>query len=250
MLARTEFIFQALHEGGTAISFHRHRCYEIVYYREGRGTTTIGRTSFAYEPRTYALIRPDTDHDENRRERTDVLCVGFQIADSRLLPPRSGVFADDGNGSVEARLLAMKAEMSSKPLHYERKIDLGVSDFLIDHLRLNETDQAAFPSEHLVFARNYIDEHCNESIDLARLADMSGYSYHRFRHLFKEKFGRSPMHYVLDRRIERARGLLLRTSHPVSVIAAMCGFSTTAQFCTLFKRECGSTPVRFRNDSR
>lgn len=247
MLARTDFMFQAMLDEGSYVAIHRHRCYEIVYYREGTGTTRIGRNDYRYSPHTYAIIRPETDHDETRIEATEVLCAGFRIEDPRLPQLAEGIYLDDSEKTVERLLLSMRAEMVDKPDFYSMKLDLDISNILIGHCRRYSQPEQEQPEEHIRFARNYIDEHSNENIGLEQLASMSGYSYHRFRHLFKLRYGQSPMKYLLDKRLSQARELLARSDLPIATIAQRCGFSTAAQFCTLFKRELGETPGRYRS---
>ncbi|MNR34949.1 Exoenzyme S synthesis regulatory protein ExsA [compost metagenome] len=75
---------------------------------------------------------------------------------------------------------------------------------------------------------------------------MADYSYDRFRHLFKETYGVSPSEYILSRRIHHAMDLLRHTNTSITSIALECGFSTDAQFCTIFKREMGETPRAYR----
>ncbi|MFD0671082.1 helix-turn-helix domain-containing protein [Cohnella sp. GCM10027633] len=247
MIARTDFIFQALHAANSYVSMHRHRCYEIVYYRQGHGTTRIGRAEYRYAPHAYAIIRPETVHDETRIEATEVLCAGFRIQDSRLPQPDEGIFYDDEERTMERLLLSMRVEMTDKPDYYGMKLDLSMGEILIGHCRRNSRPVPEQPEEHIRFARNYIDEHYNENIGLERLAAMSGYSYHRFRHLFKLRYGQSPMKYMLSKRLDQARMLLAQTDLPASAVARRCGFATAAQFSTLFKRELGETPAGYRS---
>ncbi|MNG21073.1 Exoenzyme S synthesis regulatory protein ExsA [compost metagenome] len=75
---------------------------------------------------------------------------------------------------------------------------------------------------------------------------MADYSYDRFRHLFKQTYGVSPGEYILNKRIKHAIELLLHTHISITSIAMECGFSTDAQFCTLFKREIGESPRSYR----
>ncbi|WP_179215707.1 helix-turn-helix domain-containing protein [Paenibacillus sp. MY03] len=251
MSARTDFIFQAWHEAGTSVSMHRHRCYEIVYYRQGRGSTRIGRAEYVYEPGSYAVVPPDTLHDEIRREATEVLCAGFRLIDSEFPSSvREGLYNDDDDCTIGKLLLAMQHEITAKPPLYAIRLNLCISELLVAHFRLWGVAERDKQDRPLYFARNYMDEHYQERIDIASLARMSGYSYDRFRHLFKLAYGVSPLNYVLERRIDLAKKQLEQTEVTVSSIAAGCGFSTTAQFCTLFKREAGLSPLIYRKISR
>src|SRR4029453_9559414 len=112
----------------------------------------------------------------------------------------------------------------------------------LEVLRASPSQEEDSRHDIIRFAQAFINEYYMHKIDFQALADQSGYSYDRFRHLFKEKVNLSPSQYILQRRIEHAKTMLRHTSLQISVIAMECGFSTDAQFCSLFKRETEITP--------
>lgn len=100
--------------------------------------------------------------------------------------------------------------------------------------------------ERLFYARRYMDENYTQPLQLRTLAELSGYGEDHFRHLFKVQTGCSPGRYLLRKRLEAAKGLLLNTTLTISAIGLECGFSTTSQFIALFRRELGDTPLQYR----
>ncbi|MDR6549229.1 helix-turn-helix transcriptional regulator [Paenibacillus qinlingensis] len=68
----------------------------------------------------------------------------------------------------------------------------------------------------------------------------------RFRHLFKEKYGLSPMQYVMSKRFELAKRLLQQTALSISAVSNDCGFSNDTQFFSFFKKATGFSPRRYR----
>jgi AraC-like DNA-binding protein len=95
-----------------------------------------------------------------------------------------------------------------------------------------------------------MDEHYRQKLSIGSLAEMSGYSYDRFRHLFKERYGSSPLRYLLLKRLDYAKSLLKHTQMHISEVSAASGFVNDAQFCNMFKREIGVTPRAFRVRSK
>src|SRR5580658_3424763 len=83
--------------------------------------------------------------------------------------------------------------------------------------------------------------------ELARLLDLSASHFCR---AFKCTFGVSPRDYVLRRRIEVAKGLMLTTSEPLSSIALKCGMCDQAHFTRSFHRIAGETPYTWRRTRR
>jgi AraC-like DNA-binding protein len=87
------------------------------------------------------------------------------------------------------------------------------------------------------------DENCRS---LDELVAASGYSRYHFCRLFKEETGESPWQYVLGRKLERGRELLIGTRLSVKQIAATLGFRNPDYFARLFARRHGVTPTAYR----
>jgi AraC family transcriptional regulator len=92
----------------------------------------------------------------------------------------------------------------------------------------------------------FIDDHLSERIGLAELARLVGYSPDHFARLFRQSFGRSPYQYLLRRRIDRAKVLLLDRSYSLAEVAMASGFATQAHLNTSFKARTGVTPGAYR----
>lgn len=248
MLAQVDFTFKRSRIARTYMRLHQHRCHELVYYETGTGLTRLNGVEYRYEPNTYALILPDMPHDEYREENSEVLCVGFSLASRELPRLQPGLYCDAPDAPILRALVDIMDELRDKNAYYDRLLQLRVSEMVIDHLRAVASHDSGRPEDNLLYARSFMDEHFNQKLSVQELAAMSGYSYHHFRHLFKAKFGLSPIQYLIGKRLERARSLLLYTDLPLSSITTACGFSNDAQFCTMFKREIGETPLTFRQN--
>jgi AraC family transcriptional regulator len=97
----------------------------------------------------------------------------------------------------------------------------------------------------------HIEDRLDDGLTLARMAEAAHLSAYHFARRFKAATGLAPHHYVISRRIERARELLEREPELSLVeIAARIGFSDQSQFSHHFKRVVGVTPGRFRRSAR
>ncbi|ACA93601.1 AraC family transcriptional regulator [Burkholderia cenocepacia] len=92
----------------------------------------------------------------------------------------------------------------------------------------------------------FIDESLGKPIGLADLARLTGLSEHATIAAFKAQFARTPMQYVIERRLERARWRLCHTSASILSIALDCGFGSQSYLTTLVKRHYGVTPRQLR----
>lgn len=93
----------------------------------------------------------------------------------------------------------------------------------------------------------YIAAHYMESIRVADLADMMGFSEGHFARTFRREFGQTFIPYLTEYRIQRSKELLSDTRIPVDQIASQVGLSSYSYFCTCFKRLCGMSPGAYRS---
>ena len=99
---------------------------------------------------------------------------------------------------------------------------------------------------HLRRARDHLDRHFTESVDLESLARIAGMSKFHFQRLFTATYGRSPATYLTERRIERAQDLLRSTNLTVTEVCHAVGFSSLGSFSSRFHELVGETPSGFQ----
>ena len=92
----------------------------------------------------------------------------------------------------------------------------------------------------------YIREHLHRNITLPELALAAGLSRMHFAKQFKAAMGLRPHEYVLGKRIELAKSLMLNPDVPLVDVAMSSGFQSQSHFTTVFRRLVGQTPHRWR----
>lgn len=83
--------------------------------------------------------------------------------------------------------------------------------------------------------------------DLAAACDLS---IRQFTRAFRQTMGMAPHQWLLRQRIDRAMDLLVRTTRPLSLVAADSGFADQSHFTRVFKRSVGTTPAEWRRVRR
>lgn len=96
----------------------------------------------------------------------------------------------------------------------------------------------------------YIENHCNEPINLDALADIAGMNSRYFCKIFYAATKTTPINYLNQYRIDHAAFLLETTNLSVTQIGADCGFCDSSYFTKVFKKFKGVTPHAFRNMMR
>jgi AraC-like DNA-binding protein len=98
----------------------------------------------------------------------------------------------------------------------------------------------------LLRARDRIDLHYREPLDVAALAAVACMSPAHFIRSFKVAFGETPHRYLQRRRIERAMERLRRTDRTVSEVCVEVGWSSFATFSRTFREVVGCSPSEYR----
>jgi AraC family transcriptional regulator len=93
---------------------------------------------------------------------------------------------------------------------------------------------------------SYIDENLHGALSIGELAAIVRLSRSHFSRAFRDSFGDPPHQYIIGRRMQRAKGLLLSTAEPIVKIAADCGLADQAHLTKLFRKIVGESPAHWR----
>jgi AraC family transcriptional regulator len=96
-------------------------------------------------------------------------------------------------------------------------------------------------------ARDYLHAHLGTRVSLCEVARAACLSPFHLLRVFQAAFEQSPHQYLTERRLDRAKFLLEKTSVPVTAICLNCGFSSLGSFSSLFRGSCGMSPRAWRN---
>ncbi len=90
----------------------------------------------------------------------------------------------------------------------------------------------------------FIDAHLASNISLADVARECQLSVAQFARSFRRSTGMPPHRYLTERRVERARTLLLHSDLPLADVAVRCGFADQSHFAQGIRRLIGVSPGR------
>jgi len=98
----------------------------------------------------------------------------------------------------------------------------------------------------LRLARDAINARLEEELSLEQLAHECRLSVTHFAKAFARSTGISPHRWLMQRRVDVARGLMLTTDSSLVEISLKCGFSDQSHFTKVFAEATGETPGRWR----
>lgn len=94
--------------------------------------------------------------------------------------------------------------------------------------------------------RDWLETHFEQKISLETLAQAQRLSPSAFSRRFRAATGQSPQEFLLEKRLDQVRHLLLTTDGSIEAIAARCGFANGFYLSRLWKKRFGVPPARFR----
>jgi AraC-like DNA-binding protein len=95
----------------------------------------------------------------------------------------------------------------------------------------------------------FIDANLAGGVALDDLARVVRLSSSHFARAFKRSFGQTPHQFVIERRIARARDLMVGGDAPLCQIALQCGFADQAHLSRMFGKMIGTPPGAWRGST-
>lgn len=108
------------------------------------------------------------------------------------------------------------------------------------------------PNEKIALIKPALDmintNYYKNDLSVEELSRICGISIAYFRRIFTEKFGISPKEYIINKRIEYAKKLLLSKQFSVREVAEMCGYYEPCHFSREFSKRTGISPNKYPID--
>lgn len=104
-----------------------------------------------------------------------------------------------------------------------------------------------FHRDVVMTIKRYIDEHVNADLHVDTLAQRSGYDRGHFSKMFGAVMGVSPHEYVMERRMDAAKSLMIEFPRLTdATVATMVGYVSKSAYVRTFHRRFGCAPNTWR----
>lgn len=128
-------------------------------------------------------------------------------------------------------------------LLYQHQYQVGSKVNRLKSLKL-ATRQELY--ERVMIVRDFIeDQPESQKLPIQRLAQIAALSEVQLHRAFKNVMGQTPHQYIIERKMEKAAGLLRNGRLTVSEIAFELGFADLPSFSKTFKKHFGVSPMTF-----
>jgi AraC family transcriptional regulator len=128
----------------------------------------------------------------------------------------------------------------------------GIVTAILSQLLLKSTTDAPeattviMPQWRLRKVEQFVEANLGESVSLQDMASAAGVSKRHFARSFQQEVGETPIRWLMQRRVDRAKKMLEETDIPLCEIALICGFASQSHLTRVLKQSAGSTPLRWR----
>jgi AraC-like DNA-binding protein len=174
---------------------------------------------------------------------------GFLIrtAVQRLIPRVFGPTAQRNEDLQPRRNYSFLSKVKNQIVIGELTFPYGARDAVKCVSNVIELEKNNFTrlENRLLLAKMELDQHYYSRWSCDRLAHIVGMSKFTFIRAFRSAFGSSPIQYVNQVRVERAKHMLALTAQPLQMIALSVGFATTSSLTRAFRRFAGVSPGEF-----
>ena len=92
----------------------------------------------------------------------------------------------------------------------------------------------------------YIENNLGSPLSISLLAKEFGISDFTLKKIFRTAFNKPVHHFIMEKRMQKARQLLLETDFPIKQIAAVVGFKRTTAFFKAFHKQFNISPGALR----
>jgi AraC family transcriptional regulator len=99
-------------------------------------------------------------------------------------------------------------------------------------------------------AKEFLNANLYGDVSLASVAAECDLSISHFAHAFRRTFGRPPHRWLMERRIDAVKDLLLTSRSTLAEIASKCGFADQSALNRSFKRVLGRSPGEWRRSRK
>lgn len=121
----------------------------------------------------------------------------------------------------------------------------GILSQLLSRFLRHASPKADVADIRITRVLHFIRKHIDEPIRIRELAEICHLSDDHFIRLFRKETGCTPIHYINQKKIEKAQLLLLVEDTPVKDIAYSLSFDNISYFNRLFKQITQHTPTQY-----
>lgn len=250
-------------------NYHCHDYVELMIVKKGQGIFHINGKNYPIKTGDLIILNPGTYHKslttcpqdcttEYYIAFSDIHIRGLEpntlpLLNNTIITPMKEVFRQE----IFKICASMGKEFQTcRPGRYFM-LKAYLIQLILQLLRdqkeiISEAKGCIFESPNKKYVVNqmirYFNEHYHEKISLDQIARNMYLSTFYLSKIFKSETGDTPINYLIELRMEKARELLESTPGlSIQNVAEMVGYDDAYHFSKLFKKHFGAAPTKYRS---
>lgn len=235
---------------------HAHNYTELFYIIGGDGQFLIDDEKFPVRAHQLVIVNPNIMHTELSYEARPLEYIvlgieGLEISIPGTNEGRYCIYTFSGSNKVLNCMQSILREMQEREQEHQMVCQAYMDILVVQLMRNTSTSmtQVADSSptnRQCAMVRRYIDNHYKEQLTLDLLATEAKVNKYYLVHAYKQAYGISPINYMISRRIQAGKRLLVETDLSLSQISGILGFSSASYFSQSFRKAEGISPADYR----
>ena len=231
--------------------------YLIHYVTSGQGTYTVGGTTYSVSAGQAFLIPPNesTVYTADEKDPWAYCFFAFDGKMAKELVERMGFTGSYVLTVNNNEICPLIIDTANRLIAGQTvNADLFAVERLMQMVRFfadikgESRHEDKNMNNYVLLALNYIQYNYFNDINVASISDMLAINRSYFFRIFKAETGVSPIQYLNNFRIMKAKQLLIESTMPIAEIALATGFTTPSAFYRLFNLKFGMSPSQYRKE--
>lgn len=243
-------------EKGTNYNFsgEKHSYWELTYVDKGELLTTIDRVSYHLKQGDLIFYAPMQFHTQSTFEKisSSYLTINFKMNFNHADLLCNKIFSLKRDSYfIVTKLIE---ELSNDNLYSNDLSLCYLKQLIIQMLRLNNSHFHSKPTTHMQQTYEnellndillYIDNNIYEKISVSTLCEHFCISTSMLHSLFRKNMNNTAKNYINELKLSKSKELIRNSTHTLSEISEMLGFSSIHYFSKKFKSYFNISPTEY-----
>jgi len=249
-------------EEWSMINLHSHSHYEIYFLKKGNRTFFLSNALYHLTAPVLIIIPPHVLHKTEgsafERYNVNVSENYLDAFQKNVLNKKALSFIKLNNQQVDIldNLLNQMNEVDRQDKFYNyitkalfSYLILQINKLKTETFSVNVNNKKLIPPQILKII-DYLNNHYAENLTTENISNLFFISKGALIYNFNKYIKCSPIEYLLNIRITKAKELLQKTDKTISEISELCGFSSANYFGLVFKSKENISPLAYRKHQR
>lgn len=238
-----QITFANIVKAGTGAMVHKNRkSHGLALFLGGERTFYFDNKKIKVEGNTIVYFPKGSNYTIKEQASFDCYAINFEMPDAAIFAPFS--FKVKNAGAYIESFKQARRHQAQKQTGYDAKIKSELFNIIYN---MQSEHQIPYASSKVIEpAVNYIHQnYYKENISIPHLADLCGISSVYLRNIFTKKYAVSPVKYINDLKMTRAKELLSSQFYTVREVCFLSGYHDESYFSREFKKHFDITPSEY-----